>query len=123
MINDQIYMLRALAMTYHGWQPIESALSNAADTIEVLSKEQWIPCDERLPQTGMSDVLVTYKAMIDGGTHDGEYITSVGIGIYSNYHKQWNIKTILRIKNDGVKILAWQPLPPSYKEGKEWQRN
>lgn len=119
MINDQIYMLRALAMTYHGWQPIENALSNAADTIEVLSKEQWIPCDEQLLQTDMSEVLVTYKAMIDGGTHDGEYITSVGVGYYMNHHKKWNLVSIYKIKDDSVKILAWQPLPPSYKEGKE----
>lgn len=77
---------------------------------------EWIPCGDHLPEIDMMDVLVTYKAMIDGGTCDGEYITSVGVGYYTNHHKKWNIVSIYKIKHESVKILAWQPLPKPYKE-------
>lgn len=75
---------------------------------------EWIPCEERLPQN-LSDALVTFKAMLDGGTHDGEYVLGVGIGVYLSWSKEWGLKTNISIKDYGVKILAWKPLPDIYK--------
>lgn len=108
---------------------IEKLLIQAADTIEELSAKVarqsmerssqyygggWIPCSERLPDDSLHFVLVTVKAMVDGGTHDGEYIKIVGIACYSDFYCKWDLYTGYSIKDYGAEVLAWQPLPPKY---------
>ena len=61
-----------------------------APTIE--PKQEWIPCEERLPEVGMS-VLVTSK---------NGYVYTSNIA-----HGEWEY---------GGEIVAWMPLPEPYKE-------
>lgn len=75
-----------------------------------------ILCEERLPEN-FQDVLVLYKARIDGGTHDGEEGHGFGIGYY--YNKKWTFKTILRIKTYSQEVIAWMPLPEMPEKYKE----
>ena len=105
-------------------------LTQAADTIEELSAKLsalqmerssqyyhggWIPCEERLPEDS-ENVLTTFNTMINGGTHDGEYIKIVGIGCYSSFYRKWELHTSYSIYKDNVKVIAWRPLPEPYRE-------
>lgn len=104
MLSEQANRLRGIAHSLelfpiHDFTATSNEIRQAADTIEALSAklavanmEQsdryysggWIVCEDRLPKD-MKDVLVFYKARIDGGTHDGEEIHNFGIGCYFSH--------------------------------------
>lgn len=127
--TEHVKNLRKLASTTND-EEIKKALYNAATTIEVLSEKLhnknmqsssihyhggWIPVDERMPND-TSDVLITYQGTICGGTHDGEFFTSTGVGSYYNSRKRWTLKSTIATEENGIEILAWKPLPEPYKE-------
>lgn len=70
-------------------------MHRAADAIEELSKPQWIPVAERLPEEEGS-VLIFSKL---GGIAEGHY--SQIYGIWTQY--RWNVKD--------SKVTHWMPLP------------
>lgn len=72
-----------------------------------------IPCEERLPEN-FQDVLVLYKARIDGGTHDGEEISDFGIGYVIG--KEWTVRATKHIKQNTQIAIAWMPLPNKYED-------
>lgn len=112
MIEEQVKELRAYANAslYARENKARELLSEAADTIEILSEKLsaanmersagyygggWIPCSERLPEENQNVIAcfahgtVTELAFYDGKFH----------GIYSY---------------DTKVILAWMPLPERY---------
>ena len=131
MISEQVKKIRKVAKCVYlstekeVADDIASTLNQAADTIEALSAKLaaanmersdryygggWIACEDRLPED-MEDVLIFFKAAIDGGTHDGEEILSFGIGYYLKYNREWVFFTSKHIKDYPQKVLEWQPLP------------
>lgn len=77
---------------------IEGAMGGLAKAIELVNQQPttdgWIPVSERLPEEDMW-CLITYQS---GGVEKVKYCTSDNWG-----------------QND-EHIIAWQPLPPAYKE-------
>ena len=135
MVSELVKELRKYAEEYKNlpWSEVcektKRMLNCAADTIEELSAKVarqnmerssqyygggWIPCSERLPDDSLNFVLVTVKAIVNGGTHDGEYIKIVGIACYSDFYCKWDLYSGYSIKDYGAEVLAWQPLPPAY---------
>ena len=64
---------------------------------------EWIPCSERLPEeTGLYQVTVN--------DNDEPVITAM-------YLKEVDIWSFHSGYSDRLKVIAWMPLPPAYKEG------
>ena len=83
--------------TSHGISPLRLSPDYVISGIEALpSAQQWIPCSERLPQTG-TNVLVSYK--------DND--EPIGV-IYGARPYLW--------EGDTYTPIAWMPLPEPYKE-------
>lgn len=82
-------------------------MNDAMDT-NVLTKDGWIPVEERLPEDeGNVLVVVTgrYKAV--------RFENAIMLGNYSSTDKDWIIEGWEEWENPNV--IAWQPLPEPYK--------
>lgn len=91
---------------FAGYMSAISAIQGMIARQEKIGK--FISCTEQLPEN-LQDVLVLYKAKIDGGSCDGEEIFSYGIGYC--FDKEWKFETVLRIKPYSKEVVAWIPLP------------
>lgn len=106
-MNDLIYRRDALDALEWKW-----AGKAAIDAIKDLpSAQQWIPCSERLPEIDMShphheDYLVQYDS---GG---------IDVASWSNVNWFWTDHVTEPYWNcvQFAKVIAWMPLPESYKE-------
>ena len=70
------------------------------DTICTIENDGWIPVEERVPEEEGYKVIVCRKQ------------GNIDTGIYSPYTKQWFIGNIGALGKD---IIAWRPLPESYR--------
>ena len=80
--------------------------SEMVSAIKWLLKEVrgWIPVDERLPEGDQQLVLVCMKD------------DSIDTAKYSPYSKRWYIGSMCSVSDlDELDVIAWQPLPKSYK--------
>lgn len=92
---------------------IESLRKQYNEALKTQSKQEWISCDDRLPET--DGYYLVYGAEYD--FFSGEEIPYYGILQYSLKYKAWNTKA-------PIKVTHWQSLPePPYgaemKRGKE----
>lgn len=106
MIDELLKYLRETITSHRPYVPtaITEALTEAADTIEILSEKLeanngWIPCSERLPEESLNSVIGW-----------DEYRRRCCFVQYLG--GRW----ILGNDVDSVKIVAWQPLPEAYHE-------
>ena len=129
MISKQIDELRTYAKDRKG--ELAKLISDAADTIEVLSEklhasnmerssqyynDGWIPCSERLPEK-YGQYLVTFISSA------GTLWTYVLIARYSDRDLMGIAKPSFHIGNVGKndfanitkQVTAWMPLPEPYK--------
>lgn len=81
--------------------------------IEVLKKNRWIPCSERLPEPWIR-VLVSRKH--EPGITDMPYALDVCTAFYVGEGK-WRIDPPKQLKTVSYVIEAWMPWPEPYKEG------
>lgn len=72
------------------------------DILALPSAQQWIPCDERLPDGGGKYLI----SVIDGIRH----ITTVAK--YQPRYKTWDMTG----KRSHWRVIAWMPLPEPYRE-------
>ena len=92
---------------------IESLKQKYNEALKTQSKQKWISCDDRLPET--DGYHLAYGAEYD--FFSGKNIPYCGILRYSLKYKIWNTKA-------PINVTHWQPLPePPYgaeiKRGKE----
>ena len=92
----------------------ESALRQAADTIEALSAKMaaenmerldssgWIPCEDRLPNYGGQYYLITAKES------DRYHVT---FAKWKPRYKQWDMSGARSF----WKVIAWMPMPEVYR--------
>ena len=94
------------------------ALHRAANGIKALPsvqpERQWIPCSERLPED-YTNVLV-WLEYFRYGDYNCLYQT-YGIGDYSTKYDSWMINHETGWHK--LRVIAWMPLPESYKERPE----
>ena len=86
---------------------IIEALTMAIDVLSAQPEQQWIPCDERLPEAGeyIGDIAKYYLVQNEYGD------MMVARYTHSEYWEQ-----IYQLEPIGDKIVAWMPLPQPYKE-------
>ena len=84
-------------VTHPSWKPMNEVISAIKDAP---TAQQWIPCDERLPEEGQK-VLASGKKSV---------FTQIYKGYHNDVHRWlW--------EHDTLKIItAWMPLPEPYKE-------
>jgi hypothetical protein len=92
---------------------IESLRKQYNEALKAQSKQKWISCDDRLPET--DGYYLVYGTEYD--FFSSEEITYYGMLQYSLKHKAWNTKA-------PIKVIHWQPLPEppcgaEIKRGKE----
>lgn len=92
---------------------IESLKRKYNEALKAQSKQKWISCDDRLPET--DGYYLVYGTEYD--FFSGEEIPYYGMLQYSLKHKAWNTKA-------PIKVIHWQPLPEppcgaEIKRGKE----
>lgn len=68
-------------------------------------QQKWIPVSERLPEEGGA-YLVTTKWK---GSYSGDVYIETNMAVYRKQRKEW----------DCVDVIAWMPLPESYKAESE----
>ena len=81
---------------------------HAIEIINELAEEYnngWIPCSEKLPEEAKTILICTKTGLVDVGARHVSY-----------EHNEY--KTYKNIFWDD-EVIAWQPLPQSYKEGSE----
>ena len=86
---------------------IHSHMDDVTDT-NVGSKNNWIPCSERLPEEG-KEVLAQFVVRVrhtNGKVDEAVYI-------YPLYYEEGKWKSFHGMPNG--KVEAWQPLPEPYK--------
>lgn len=79
---------------------IESLRKLYSIALKAQSKQEWISCDDRLPET--DGYYLVYGVEYDFSS--GEEIPYCGILQYSLKHKAWNTKA-------PINVTHWQPLP------------
>lgn len=79
---------------------IESLKRKYNEELKAQSKQEWISCDNRLPET--DGYYLVYGVEYD--FFSGEEIPYCGILQYSLKYKAWNTKA-------PIKVTHWQPLP------------
>ena len=79
---------------------IESLKRKYNEALKAQSKQKWISCDDRLPET--DGYYLVYGTEYD--FFSGEEIPYCGILQYSLKYKVWNTKA-------PIKVTHWQPLP------------
>ena len=93
--------------------------------IEALNQNQWIPCEERLPEDD-TDVLISYRykegegdtrnIKIDITSYGTMYFGGNAVRDYAkNNIKYW--RPPFQYFNSNYEVIAWMPLPKAY-EGK-----
>ena len=86
--------------------------------IEVLKKNRWIPCSERLPNNDEYDWVLAQVQEDNGHLQIPkvmEYRESINDWYLEGEFGGW-----LKEKHgDAFKVIAWMPLPPAYKEGED----
>lgn len=85
------------------------------ETVEEVKENynnSWISCSERLPDND-NEVLCWYEYRIMQGTCIGEMTHRYGIGWYSKKSDIWVGEVSVGVD---CRVIAWQPLPESYKE-------
>ena len=86
---------------------------SVVETTPTVEPMEWIPCSERLPEyenesaPPFNPTLVTVRNE-KGGLH----VTSSN---YSVFTKRW----ICEVEPEGIKVIAWMPLPKPYEDGEE----
>jgi hypothetical protein len=78
----------------------------------VISKSEWIPCSERLPDTD-DKVLCWYEYY---HWSREKVLPEYGIGCYLRETSAWFGEVA---NGKDVKVIAWMPLPEPYKESEE----
>ena len=110
--QEVIKSLRMIKSTcYIGNRKFLDALEQA---IEMLEAQEWVPCKERLPES--DEDYKSCMECLDGAVWYFTANGSMGLGYYYESTKQWSTTTDL--KTDG-KVIAWKPLPESYREDEE----
>ena len=97
--QDAIKAIEDLPNCYNGFSDTYDKACIIGTLEEVPSAQQWIPCEERLPEIGEQCLLTVHYVEL-GGIECNRVI----IGVYSDNYKNH--------------ILAWMPLPKAY-EGEE----
>lgn len=112
LIEEMECIKSELKQNVYGWYPVDFA-----DVISYIKEfpkvGEWIPCSERLPE---EDETSEYYDAVIVTLDDGR----VACGCYRNRDKEWWVDA-----EDGEKysinatghVVAWVPLPESYKEG------
>lgn len=72
--------------------------------VEALKQTQWIPCEERLPQTNVSLIYCTETGCVGEGRYEG----------YNGIHRIWKMYAVCGTHWDD-EVLAWMPLPEPWK--------
>lgn len=87
-----------------------NAYMNSVSIVKKLVEEHnngWIPCSERLPEDDVT-VIVSYKDRFFGNQGIDACVGKIHDGV-------WEVEDYCN--PDNFKVIAWQPLPPAYKEG------
>lgn len=95
----------------------ENYAEEVKDYEEALEKQInrcWVPCKDRLPEEVNKYYLVTYRSVIFGKFE--QHVTVSYLSTFSNGDKSWEIE---EEHGNNRMVIAWQPLPKPYKEGKE----
>lgn len=89
------------------------ALDLAIQALEKQINRCWVPCKDRLPEEINKYYLVTYRSIIFGKFE--QHVTVSYLSTFSNGDKSWEIE---EEHGNNRMVIAWQPLPEPYKEGK-----
>lgn len=122
MISEQVKELRDVSYVYKvgGFPEASKLLQRSADTIEALSEKLkaanmknggWIPCSERLPECSDGTETDVLMFQLNTGTIEIGYYGRGGRFRDSYFRHYRDYKEGI----DSKDVIAWQPLPESYK--------
>lgn len=102
-IEQAIGWQKAFKKTYNGMpSEVNEAIDMAITALQEQKNHGWIPCSERLPDTG--DMYLTTMKKVD----------NCKLSVYENYFSfsdGWESEEFIEYK-----VIAWMPMPEPYKE-------
>ena len=121
--QDAIKAIEDLPNCYNGFSDTYDKACIIGTLEEVPSAQQWIPCEERLPEDD-TDVLISYRykegegdtrnIKIDITSYGTMYFGGNAVRDYAkNNIKYW--RPPFQYFNSNYEVIAWMPLPESYR--------
>ena len=92
--------------------PIEYSLEYICKTLEALpSVQQWIPCSERLPESGRDRIMICLSEVATRKT----WFNDIGRVFEGGYNDNGFYVAEQRRFCESGDVIAWMPLPEPYK--------